>query len=110
MKVPSTWGSRTESCSAISEAGVIGYPAKNRHPAAMAPSAQASFPCISFALGSGFFTLSIFFFPRRFRLFGRLLGSPLFRRADVNGKIGTPQLAQLAARASLGVLHVGNPG
>jgi hypothetical protein len=37
-------------CSAISEEGEMGYPAKNRHPAAMAASAQASLPWSSLTL------------------------------------------------------------
>jgi len=43
--VPSNFGSLAAMISAISEAGVMGYPAKNLQPAASAPSAQASFPC-----------------------------------------------------------------
>ena len=46
MHIPCTWGSRLASRSAISVAGVMGYPAKKRQPAAMAPSAQASSPLI----------------------------------------------------------------
>ena len=45
MAIPPVWGSLFARCSAISVAGVIGYPAKNLHPAAMAASAQAWFPC-----------------------------------------------------------------
>jgi hypothetical protein len=45
MAMPSSWGSLRAKCSAISLAGVIGYPAKNLHPAVMAASAHASFPC-----------------------------------------------------------------
>jgi hypothetical protein len=45
MNMPPTWGSRSEMCSVISFAGDIGYPAKNRHPAIIAASTQASFPC-----------------------------------------------------------------
>jgi len=39
--VPSIFGSRLDMISAISDAGVIGYPAKNLQPAAIAPSAHA---------------------------------------------------------------------
>ncbi len=44
MNVPPTSGSRPEICSAISVAGVMGYPPKKRQPAASAPSAQATSP------------------------------------------------------------------
>jgi hypothetical protein len=44
MKTPPTLGNSWASTSAISVDGVIGYPAKKRHPAARAPRAQASFP------------------------------------------------------------------
>ena len=44
MKVPPTLGRRAAIRSATSVDGVIGYPAKKRHPAAIAPSAQAVFP------------------------------------------------------------------
>jgi hypothetical protein len=43
-KTPRTLGRSRDINSVISEAGVIGYPAKKRHPAAMAPRVQASFP------------------------------------------------------------------
>ena len=46
MKWPSTWGRRRDSTSAISVEGVMGYPAKKRAPAAIAPSATASLPSI----------------------------------------------------------------
>jgi len=42
--VPPTFGRRAAILSAISVDGVIGYPAKNLHPAARAPSAHAVFP------------------------------------------------------------------
>ncbi len=45
-KWPSTCGRRRDSTSAISVEGVMGYPAKKRAPAAMAPSATASLPAI----------------------------------------------------------------
>ena len=45
IKTPFFFGSFTAMCSATSVEGVIGYPPKNRHPAASAPSAQAVFPC-----------------------------------------------------------------
>jgi hypothetical protein len=45
MKVPFSLGSFTAMCSATSVEGVMGYPPKNRHPAASAPSAHAIFPC-----------------------------------------------------------------
>ena len=45
MAMPSSWGSLSARCSAISLAGVMGYPAKNLHPAVMAAYAQAWFPC-----------------------------------------------------------------
>ena len=41
-------GSSRDMSSVISEAGVMGYPAKNRQPAAIAASTQASFPWITF--------------------------------------------------------------
>jgi len=44
INMPPTSGNLLEMCSAISLAGVIGYPAKNRQPAAIAPSAIAMFP------------------------------------------------------------------
>ncbi len=47
--VPPTAGSARAMCSAISDDGVIGYPAKNRQPAASAPSAHAWFPWMSLA-------------------------------------------------------------
>src|SRR3990170_2180239 len=47
IKCPPTRGRLRASNSAISVDGVIGYPAKKRHPAARAPNPQASFPCIS---------------------------------------------------------------
>jgi hypothetical protein len=55
MAIPSTFGSFFAKCSAISLAGVIGYPAKNRHPATIAASAHASFPCQKRVFLSGFF-------------------------------------------------------
>jgi len=45
MAMPPILGSFRARCSAISVAGVMGYPAKNLHPAVMAASAQAWFPC-----------------------------------------------------------------
>jgi hypothetical protein len=48
--VPPTWGSLFAKSSATSVEGVMGYPAKNRAPAAIAPSAQAWLPCINIAL------------------------------------------------------------
>src|SRR5450759_342887 len=45
---PSTSGNWRASRSAISDDGVIGYPAKKRQPAAIAPNAQAWLPEISF--------------------------------------------------------------
>jgi hypothetical protein len=47
MKQPLRFGSFAAMCSATSVEGVIGYPAKKLHPAASAPSAQATFPCIN---------------------------------------------------------------
>jgi hypothetical protein len=44
IKIPPTSGILADIASAISVAGVIGYPAKKRHPLAMAPSAQATSP------------------------------------------------------------------
>jgi hypothetical protein len=55
MAIPPTCGSLFERYSAISLAGVIGYPAKNRHPAASAASAHASLPCQKYVLASGNF-------------------------------------------------------
>jgi hypothetical protein len=45
MKMPPTFGRRAAIYSEISFAGDMGYPAKNRHPAIIAASTQASFPC-----------------------------------------------------------------
>jgi hypothetical protein len=45
MKTPSTAGSLYDITSLISVAGVMGYPAKKRQPAASAPSTMASLPC-----------------------------------------------------------------
>jgi len=45
MNIPPICGSRSEKCSVISFAGDIGYPAKNWHPAIIAASTHASFPC-----------------------------------------------------------------
>jgi hypothetical protein len=45
MAMPPTCGKRLAKFSAISLAGVMGYPAKKRHPANIAASAQASLPC-----------------------------------------------------------------
>jgi hypothetical protein len=44
MNMPPISGNLLEMCSATSLAGVIGYPAKNRQPAAIAPSATATSP------------------------------------------------------------------
>jgi hypothetical protein len=55
MAIPPICGSLFERCSASSLAGVIGYPAKNRHPAAKDASAQASFPCQKCVFASGDF-------------------------------------------------------
>jgi hypothetical protein len=45
MAIPPAIGNFFAKYSAISLAGVIGYPAKNLHPATIAASAHASFPC-----------------------------------------------------------------
>jgi len=45
MAMPPTWGNLSARFSAISLEGVIGYPAKNLHPAVIAASAHAWFPC-----------------------------------------------------------------
>jgi hypothetical protein len=55
MASPPIFGSFFARCSAISLAGVIGYPAKNRHPATIAASAHASFPCQKRVFLSGLF-------------------------------------------------------
>jgi hypothetical protein len=55
MAIPLTCGSILDKCSAISLAGVIGYPAKKRHPTAIAASAHASFPCQKYVFASGNF-------------------------------------------------------
>ncbi len=47
MNTPRSGGSSRAIHSMISVAGVIGYPAKKRHPACIAPSAHASLPWIS---------------------------------------------------------------
>ena len=52
MLMPPSLGRRSDIRSAISLAGVIGYPAKNRHPAAIAPSTQATLPCQKCGPGS----------------------------------------------------------
>jgi len=59
-------GSFFESTSAISEEGVIGYPAKKLHPAANAASAQAILPCIIFIFLFGIITYTPFIFLFRF--------------------------------------------
>jgi len=46
IKTPPTSGNLRASLSATSVEGVIGYPPKKLHPAAIAPSAQASSPCM----------------------------------------------------------------
>jgi len=51
MAIPPVCGSLFARCSAISVAGVIGYPAKNLHPAVMAASAHAWFPCMKYVFG-----------------------------------------------------------
>jgi hypothetical protein len=48
--------------SVISEAGVMGYPAKKRHPAAMAPWTQASFPCMTMVFPEPFSVPSLLSF------------------------------------------------
>ena len=45
IKVPDSFGNFAAMCSAISVEGVMGYPPKNLHPAASAPSAHAILPC-----------------------------------------------------------------
>jgi hypothetical protein len=60
MAIPPAFGSIFDNSSAISLEGVIGYPAKNRHPAANAASAHASFPCQKKVSLSGFFLNSGF--------------------------------------------------
>jgi hypothetical protein len=55
MNIPSTSGRRSESCSGISFAGEMGYPAKNLHPAIMAASTHASFPDQKCVFASFFF-------------------------------------------------------
>jgi hypothetical protein len=54
MNLPPTCGSRSAHLSAISVDGVIGYPEKNRIPAAIAPSTTASLPCKSARFGAAF--------------------------------------------------------
>ncbi len=44
MVMPPTWGSFAESHSRMSDAGVMGYPAKKSRPAAIAPTAIAWLP------------------------------------------------------------------
>ncbi len=58
MKRPPTMGNLRERNSAISEEGVMGYPPKNLHPAATAPSAHASLPCIIRTVSFGFFAIA----------------------------------------------------
>ncbi len=48
MQTPPSSGRRLAKCSSSSVNGVIGYPAKNRQPAAIAASAIASEPSMSF--------------------------------------------------------------
>jgi len=62
MAMPLCWGSLLARCSAISVAGVIGYPAKNLHPAVMAASAQASFPCQKYVPSGIEFGIEVSFF------------------------------------------------
>ncbi len=78
IKTPPTDGIRSENRSAVSVEGVMGYPAKNRHPAAKAPSARAKSPSkkcapVKTPLGSAFtfFTgfLLLYVLPRRRRMF-----------------------------------------
>ncbi len=57
--IPPTCGRCTAKCSAISLAGVIGYPAKNRHPARIAANADASFPCIKCIPGGGWLNIAM---------------------------------------------------
>src|SRR5512136_1980695 len=74
----------------------------------MAPSAQASFPCMSLALGSGFFTLFTRFllgFPRGF---GRSFGFFLLGRGHIDGKVRAAKRAQLAPGALVGFFGVGS--
>jgi hypothetical protein len=46
MQIPPAGGSSFSMVLKMVVAGVMGYPAKNRHPAANAPRAMASFPSI----------------------------------------------------------------
>ena len=80
--------------SEISVAGVMGYPAKKRHPAINAPSTTASFPCIRNSLARLFFISP--------------LHSPPFPSAfHRNGEIGTSNLAPPASRTGIQILHKG---
>jgi hypothetical protein len=84
---------------AISLAGVMGYPEKNPHPAAMAPSAQAQFPIAKWVPAMPFFSLSIFLY-----LFRRRTQRGLLHH---DGKVGTTDHA-VAAGGTL--LLVFDPG
>jgi hypothetical protein len=86
IKIPSTSGRRADIRSATSVAGVIGYPAKKRQPALIAPSAQAVSPFIKNSPTSGP-TLGMALFPPNF-LF--------LKRYHSNGKLRTDEFAQAA--------------
>jgi len=81
----------------ISEAGVMGYPAKKRHPAATAPSARASLPCIK--CNPGVKRASVF----RYGIFDLL---NLRYLGDRYGQVGAEQLAFHASRAGI---WIGDP-
>jgi hypothetical protein len=61
MKMPPTFGRRAAMYSEISFAGDMGYPAKKRHPAIIAASTQASFPCQKKVLETTFHIASLHF-------------------------------------------------
>jgi hypothetical protein len=89
--MPSTSGILSDIASAISVAGVMGYPAKNRHPLAMAPSAQATSPLkkCSPVLTAGLMLLMV----------GVLCGGYDFFFGDMYRELRTYQLTQAAGDA-----------
>jgi hypothetical protein len=92
--MPPTWGHLWENLSATSVDGVMGYPPKNRQPAASAPSAQAWSPSrkcdpVSTPLGSAF-NLSLLLFPLDHK----------------DGEIGTQHLAQLTMNTGFFILDL----
>jgi len=95
MNVPPIFGRRIDIPSAISVAGVMGYPAKKRQPAAMAPSTTASFPWMRTSFAA-FVLIGITF---SFSVNAFLLDFYL------NGKIRATNLTKTAADAGIRIFH-----